>query len=207
MSNIFFTSDQHYYHKNILKFQPHTRGVATEIAQVNQMEDDDPAKDRIMTDLVQEMNEKLIKNHNSVVGSNDTVYYIGDFSFGGAKETREIIRRLNGNKIMILGNHDKVIESNQDIQKMFSSVHSEYTLKIDKKTSVFMHHFPFHIWNKAHHGMFHLHGHCHGGIPQEDMRRLDIGVDNRPNSDMMPFSWDEVYQTLKNKSYMIHHSD
>lgn len=186
MNNVWWSSDQHYYHKNILKFQPHTR---------NNISD------------VEEMNEVLIANHNSVVNPTDTVFYLGDFSFGGPKETREIIRRLNGNKILILGNHDKVIEDNRDIQLMFNSVHTEYTLKIDKKTSLFMHHFPFHIWNKAHYGVFHLHGHVHGSLKQEDMRRLDIGVDNRPLGDMMPWSWDEVYDTLKDKSYRIHHGD
>lgn len=186
MSNIWFSSDQHFYHKNILKFQPHTRMGLTDL---------------------DEMNEIIIENHNGVVKPEDTIFYVGDFSFGDAKQTRNIIRRLNGNKILILGNHDHVIEDNRDIQLMFSSVHTEYTLKIDKKTSVFMHHFPFHIWEKAHYGTFHVHGHCHGGLKQENMRRLDIGIDNRPEGDMMPWSWDEVYATIKDKAFKIHHGD
>ena len=56
---------------------------------------------------VEEMNEILIRNFNSCVKKNDTVYILGDFSFASPEETRKILEKLNGKKHLIIGNHDK----------------------------------------------------------------------------------------------------
>ncbi|GAG15408.1 unnamed protein product, partial [marine sediment metagenome] len=52
------------------------------------------------------MNEGLIKNWNSVVETSDIVYHLGDFGFGSTPILRELLDRLNGNVILIKGNHD-----------------------------------------------------------------------------------------------------
>lgn len=52
------------------------------------------------------MSEILIKNWNSVVSSEDTVYFLGDFSFGGVDRSKEIFSKLNGKIHAIRGNHD-----------------------------------------------------------------------------------------------------
>lgn len=83
MSGIFFTSDHHFGHANIIKYcdRPY--------------------------DNVNEMNEDLIKRWNGAVGPSDLVYYLGDFSMTlGAVE--RITPRLNGRKILIAGNHDHI---------------------------------------------------------------------------------------------------
>ncbi len=85
MSKIWFTSDTHYYHSNIIKY-------------CNR-----PYKD------VEEMNEALIRNFNAVVRPEDTVYHLGDFGFSHVDKLKYILSRLNGNKVLIYGNHDKVI--------------------------------------------------------------------------------------------------
>ena len=51
------------------------------------------------------MNQKLIENWNSVVGPNDLVFHLGDFAFGGAEIWNKTLPRLNGHKVLILGNH------------------------------------------------------------------------------------------------------
>ena len=57
---------------------------------------------------VLEMNEKLIENWNQIVTKEDTVYVLGDFSdYTDAEMDRKILNRLNGNKILVMGNHDK----------------------------------------------------------------------------------------------------
>lgn len=56
---------------------------------------------------VEEMDEALIANWNSVVKKQDKVYLLGDLSFYPDKETEKIVRRLSGTKYLILGNHDK----------------------------------------------------------------------------------------------------
>lgn len=55
---------------------------------------------------VEEMNETLIKNWNSVVGKQDIVYVLGDFALCGKNSIIEITQKLNGRKRLILGNHD-----------------------------------------------------------------------------------------------------
>lgn len=82
-TNIFFTSDLHLNHENSIKF------------------DERPFKD------LEDMHESLIRRYNSTVGPKDIVYFLGDLGIGSPQDLGKIIRRLNGTKIMILGNHDK----------------------------------------------------------------------------------------------------
>ncbi len=77
----FFTSDTHFNHANIIKF-------------CNR-----PFKD------VEQMNDVMIANWNSVIGKDDTVFHLGDFCLGGAAEWTKILDRLNGKIYLIMGNH------------------------------------------------------------------------------------------------------
>lgn len=81
--NIFFTSDFHFGHKNIIRLS--NRPFST----------------------IEEMDEELIKRFNSVVKSGDTVYDLGDSFF---KTPKVYAERLNGNIIRIKGSHDGDIE-------------------------------------------------------------------------------------------------
>ena len=56
---------------------------------------------------IEEHNEYIIKKHNEKVGKDDLVYILGDIGFTPIKALAPLIRRLNGRKILILGNHDK----------------------------------------------------------------------------------------------------
>jgi calcineurin-like phosphoesterase family protein len=80
---IFLIGDLHFNHRNIIKYCSRP---------FNSVED---------------MNEQLIKNWNSVVGKNDIVYVVGDFALCGKQKIIEIGQRLNGRKRLILGNHDQ----------------------------------------------------------------------------------------------------
>jgi len=79
---IFFTSDHHFNHKNVIKYC-----------------------DRPFSDVT-EMNEAMIANWNGVVRPTDSVYHLGDFCFGDAGK---ILDRLNGKIHMVVGSHDKQI--------------------------------------------------------------------------------------------------
>ena len=79
---IYFTSDSHFNHQNIIKYC--NRPFAS----------------------VEEMNEALIANWNSVVKPEDTVYVLGDFILGQANTVEIILSRLNGTVILVRGNHD-----------------------------------------------------------------------------------------------------
>lgn len=83
MQRIWIISDTHFCHKNIIDYC------------------DRPFKD------VEEMNEALISNWNSVVKEKHLVYVLGDFALGTPTEISNILSRLNGKKYLILGNHDR----------------------------------------------------------------------------------------------------
>ena len=56
---------------------------------------------------VEEMNETLIANHNAVVKPGDRVIFLGDVCMGKLANTLPLVARMNGHKILILGNHDR----------------------------------------------------------------------------------------------------
>lgn len=83
MSKVFFIADLHLGHENIIKYC------------------DRPFK------TVSEMNSVLIKNWNKTVSSEDKVFVLGDFAFGNKEQILNWGHALNGNKTLILGNHDR----------------------------------------------------------------------------------------------------
>ena len=185
--SLFFTADSHYGHKNILKY----------------------AKRPFET--VELMNEALIRNWNSVVGPDDTIWHLGDFAFGNVDAVRNILLRLNGKKNFILGNHDKVIRNdflnvfeNRNFLKSNKHFHNIQEILVpdteqDTDQRIVMCHFPIESWNHAHHGSWHLHGHCHGSLPSaEDKARLDVGVDVH---NYTPISYDQVKVIMSKKIF------
>ena len=88
MANIFFASDHHFHHQNILTFK---------------RDDGSPLRE---FESVAHMNEHMVNCHNQVVRPHDKVYFLGDVSMQTTIEALEILRRMNGEKILIKGNHD-----------------------------------------------------------------------------------------------------
>lgn len=80
-NNLFFVSDTHFFHKNIIDFC--NRPFSS----------------------VEEMNEAIINNWNNVVSPNDYVFHLGDFCFGGSPAWDKCLDSLNGRKFLVLGNH------------------------------------------------------------------------------------------------------
>jgi calcineurin-like phosphoesterase family protein len=150
----FFTSDLHYGHKNIITFCKRP------------------------FETVDEMDQGLIDNHNAVVRPRDTTYFLGDISFYESfDKTAEIINQLNGNKVLIYGNHDWKFR--KDYPKLFQSCWDYFELRRGKSMIV-MSHYPMLQWNKGHHGSIMLHGHSHGMVNPENAgrNRYDVGVDS-----------------------------
>lgn len=146
---IYFTSDTHYGHSNIIKHCNRPFSSA------------------------EEMNEHMIKQWNSVVTPQDTVYHLGDFAFANKDKTKLIMSRLSGNKVLILGNHD---DKANHKDAGWNHISTYYELKHDGQTYC-MFHYPIHSWNKRGHGAIHLHGHVHASL-MPDCRRFDVGVDS-----------------------------
>lgn len=80
---IYYTSDTHFSHANILGFC------------------------RKQFKTIEEMNELIISNWNKTVMPDDVVYHLGDVHFGGQENYKRTIDRLIGYKVLIRGNHDK----------------------------------------------------------------------------------------------------
>ena len=170
MSNIWFTSDTHFDHANIIKYcnRPFSH------------------KD--------EMNETMVQNWNSVVGHNDTIYHIGDFSF--SKDPGKFFHRLNGKKILIKGNHDKQITT----RLFLGLVYDYYELKIDGKFIVLCH-YAFKVFNKSHHGALNLFGHSHGTL-SENTQQIDVGVDRW---NFTPVNLEQIEERMKTMPpYRVH---
>jgi len=131
-----FTSDTHFSHTNIIKYTG--RPFAT----------------------VEEMNRTLIDNWNKCVGVDDQVFFLGDFGLGDVEHLRSICSELNGNKICILGNHDRNATWMTKIG--FNVVLESAHLKIGRH-SVELIHIPSDL-PPAH---FQIHGHVHEKRPNK----------------------------------------
>lgn len=176
------TSDWHHAHKNVIKY-------------CNR-----PFKD------IDEMHAALIKNYNALVKPEDTCYFLGDISFDKDYwNINAFISRLNGRKILIIGNHD---DAHRD--KFHTAFHECFderwqgnlTLN-DEKVYVVMDHYPLLQWNKGHHGSLHLHGHCHSNNEMnKGTRRYDVGVDG---NDYKPVNIADLWAKLKKNDSHKHH--
>ena len=90
MQKVFFTSDTHFFHKNILKHCPLRKELC------NALDEND----------ISSWDDWMVDRWNKVIGKHDIVYIIGDFAFGSAELAKKILGKLNGKKFLILGNHD-----------------------------------------------------------------------------------------------------
>lgn len=103
---------------------------------------------------VEEMNKAIIDNWNSVVGEDDLVYVLGDFSFKGMEATH-YLNQLNGKIVLIKGNHDRYFKN----PKLISM--SDYKeIEIEGVTYI-LSHYPIISWNHAFKDSIHLYGHVH----------------------------------------------
>ena len=147
---------------------------------------------------VEEMNEQLIKNWNGCVAPDDIIYHLGDFAFMKYEQLCRLLRRLNGRKRLIKGNHEDVIIKNEQSllkQGLFESIDYYAELKINKQLIV-MCHYAMRVWRNHHHGSIMLFGHSHGSLPPLG-KSVDVGVDCKEITDeYRPVSLDEVLKYM-----------
>jgi calcineurin-like phosphoesterase family protein len=200
---IFFTSDLHIGHANSIVF------------------DQRPFKD---TD---HMHEVLIKNFNNLVPENGCTYFLGDIGLASSETAKKVIGRLNGTKVLILGNHDKgsnamygigfdvVINTASMIiaQEKVTLSHCPLLGVFREKTESMKNAQSKENWHGENRhgaytvkdeGQFHLHGHIHSGPANGkkriDGKQMDVGVpanQYRPVTLSQVESWINTYK--KNK--------
>lgn len=168
MSKIFFTGDTHFGHANIIKYCKRPFSSA------------------------QEMDAMLIKNWNDVVEPGDTVYHIGDFAFDRRPEN--YLNRLNGNKHLIKGNHDK----QPNIKQGWASINDYREIRVEGQI-IILFHYACRVWNKSHKGSWQLYGHSHGTLSDDhNALSIDVGVDNH---NYFPISFDEIKRIMAKKTF------
>ena len=200
---VWIISDTHFGHKNIC------RGVTAWRLPDGSV----PISQTRDFDSIGEMNEMIVNNINSVVGQDDVLIHLGDWSFGGFENIKIFRDRIVCKEIhLILGNHDEHIEKNRDgIQELFTSV-NHYTKLMYKFETLVLMHYPIDSWDGLNKGHIHLHGHCH--LPQQKVfgkgRRMDVGIDG--NMFFMPYDLDNVIKIVKMREIRSnmdgdHHTD
>jgi len=178
----FLTGDTHFGHANIIRYcsRPFTS--------------------------VEEMNRKLIENWNAVVGPKDTVWHLGDFGMLSDREAADIFHALNGEKNLIIGNHDvdkrgRVVQS---IARLPWKREPTHLAEIKHNGNIIvLSHYAGLTWNKAHYGSYQAFGHSHGGIHSLP-GSVDVGVDNQ---DFRPISVEEFVrqaeESIHNAEYLV----
>jgi calcineurin-like phosphoesterase family protein len=200
---VWIISDTHFGHKNIC------RGVTAWRLPDGSV----PISQTRDFDSISEMNEIIVNNINSVVGQDDVLIHLGDWSFGGFENIKIFRDRIVCKEIhLILGNHDEHIEKNRDgVQELFTSV-NHYTKLMYKFETLVLMHYPIDSWDGLNKGHIHLHGHCH--LPQQKVfgkgRRMDVGIDG--NMFFMPYDLDNVIKIVKMREIRSnmdgdHHTD
>jgi calcineurin-like phosphoesterase family protein len=182
---IHFTSDLHLFHRNIIAF------------------------DKRPFNSLEEMHEAIITNWNSVVAEQDEVYFLGDLALHTSGKVKPIVNALKGRIHFIRGNHDKL----KEISKLdrFETIQDYKELKLEDGQLIVMSHYPLLVWNAHHKGAWHLHGHCHMSLfeNQPDFYRrkvLDVGC---MGSGYTPLSLDQVKSIMSYKeiNFIDHHQE
>ena len=186
--NIWFTSDLHLFHDNILRLNNR------------------PFKD------CDEMYEHIVNDWNSKVNENDYVFILGDVLWGSqASRLKNFAEKVNGHICIVLGNHDKEKDSGgveRGNFNCFYSVERAEFIKVESKqcgidVSIYMSHYPALSWPSKSRGSWHLHGHVHGSMDdlnaQSQDLRVDVGFDGRL-SQMKLISFADVYNHFLQKT-------
>lgn len=165
--NIFLIADTHFGHANILKF---LRKDGTFLREF---------------DSIEEHDEQLIQNWNSVVKPYDKVYHLGDIGFTNFTKLSEKLSRLHGDKILIKGNHDNFKLS--QYAQHFRDVRAYHNL--DK---FLLSHIPIHQESVSR-WTANIHGHVHDNTLQ-DNKYVNVSVEN---INYTPIAFEEIRKNYR----------
>jgi len=199
-----WTSDYHLFHKNIIKYSNR------------------PFKN------VLEMNEEIRDRHNKVFEKDAIVFNLGDALLiprrdGKSNDTdytrqaESLLSTFNGNVYYLPGNHENHMDL---IRRHWRIMPQLYEVRIEDedtetlRQSIVMCHYALRTWNKAHHGAWHVYGHSHGGLMNDNGEMMqdnphtlsmDVGVDS---NDYYPFLYEDIKAHMATKIFRPtdHHS-
>ena len=189
MPGVFLTSDTHFGHVNICKFTNYNGSPVRPWDDVN------------------EMDEEMIKRWNETVGPKDKVYHLGDVVIN--RKSLAILDRLNGDKVLIKGNHD--IFKLSDYTKYFRDVRAYHVMN-----GCILSHSPVHKESIARFGT-NIHGHTHGNRVRK-LRGVNVKTGEMlysdeidpdyfcvsvEHTDYRPISFDDVLQKIKDQGGIV----
>jgi calcineurin-like phosphoesterase family protein len=175
MANIFFCSDHHFYHQNILTFKRDDGTPLREFQDVNHM------------------NEIMVQRHNERVRPNDKVYFLGDVTMSRNASGLEILGRMNGEKVLIKGNHD--LCKPQQYLQYFKDIRGSHQFD-----GMILTHIPIHPDSLARWGL-NVHGHLHYQVVRlplsqiPDRRYYNVSMER---INYTPVSLEEVKKHVNN---------
>ncbi len=143
MSRNFYIADMHIAHKNILSY------------------DNRPFFD------TNDMTETMIRNWNDRVAANDNVYILGDMFWKNSGAV-DILRKLNGIKYLIKGNHDDI---NDEMKNAFVWI-KDYAEIADNDRHIVLCHYPIPCFRNHYYGWYHLYGHVHSSFEHNMMEHI-----------------------------------
>lgn len=175
---LFFTSDPHYGHENILKYchRPFSS--------------------------IEEHDEELIRLWNETVPEDGIVFILGDIGFCSETYLKTILNRLNGKIYWIIGNHDWR-RITPGIMNRFECITQQMVITVDNKL-VYLNHFPFLCYpDSDRHPVYQFFGHVHSGplsgssdisrLVHLNKRQYDVGVDN---NEYKPISFQDIMKKI-----------
>ena len=177
MPNVFFTSDTHFGHVNICNFTNY---------------DGSPVRP---WDSVEEMDEEMVKRWNDTVGPKDKVYHLGDVVIN--RKSLQILDRLNGDKVLIKGNHD--IFPLKDYVKYFRDIRAYHVMN-----GCILSHIPVHKGSIARFGT-NIHGHTHGNrvLDAEGNIDTDYFCVCVEQTDYTPIAFEDVLKKIKEQGGQV----
>lgn len=171
---IYFISDHHFGHKNIIEMEQR------------------PFKN------VYEMNLYMLNKWNETITNEDTIYYLGDimYKMSPLKFKNEILNNLNGQIYFIEGNHEKEKYLNIYGDRFIWIKHYyEFNYNYNNKDYFFvLEHYPITSWNRMYRGSIHLHGHNHKIIDYKQITKFNIMNVSVENLNYKPISIIEVIE-------------
>jgi calcineurin-like phosphoesterase family protein len=184
-NNVYFSSDLHLNHENIIKFGRDFKNVS-------------------------HMNRTIIDNINKVCQPTDLLILLGDTLMGN-KDYNDFCSNINCNLIILYGNHCN-INRFKEVTASNLLYHGYYLeIQVDKQ-DIICSHYPMMHWNYQKDGSFMLHGHNHGyecAVLKEihKYKSMEVGIDcyYEEYKEWKPYSYKEVKEKLKNKKLINRH--
>lgn len=200
MNKIYVMSDPHYGHVNICK-------------KTSSWKNKDGTRD---FDSVEQMNDAIVKSINDIVGVDDILVCVGDWSFGGISNIYTFWSRLVCKNIhLIPGNHDENIKKNKVLPNapfderpndLFTILPELYKFKYGKETIIYSH-YPLEQWEDMDKGSIHIHGHTHHNLDNSEInkkyRRIDVGW--TPKNPV--YLLDDIISKMKTRAIKEHYGN